>query len=579
MRSSNERRPQGSLPPVTPPISDSKPAQVIPEPASHPLHHTPHTASTAALAGAEAPATTKLLTAAVTPPTPIPQQGPADRIDVSVPAARRVRQARDHAWANEGFFRVAKAAENEHLQVNHVAFTSSTRTMPTDLVDPCKEDIDIKLDDLRKDSVRADGSLKLNDAVQNAVNNIEEAAVFMLAGGLWSRGGGEVKALFPYNIKQLLSDDDLTALTRASDIIYTNATRGSAAVLFAEKVNVPKGSTVKKVADGLVEQAQGEVKALLEKARSRPQAMNSIALRFKDMALSSRMAHRYMHFDILTSRKTHEPIRAYVEHFKQSYQTMQFDPDRATNDFIIQSLARYFEISDKEGETHLLGWQDPEYMPIDPQTGLAVVDEKVTPNGAGAGTTRVAYEDSGRLDMLRRKGVKHLIGGNVETPFDVVRVFAGHLLAVEKGADVSAVVVEQVDDYKGGNPKMKTDGSKQLYFYEKSAFDKTYWEEMEGNIELFNSNIHGFKVSVTPSDLMNFESKPEGDRLKQNALDMSLFNPTLGIQGEIGDDYLNFKSIDEFKVNGGVLLRKVRDRHQWQIDYIRQVENQVQAYI
>ena len=146
---------------------------------------------------------------------------------------------------------------------------------------------------------------------------------FTSGAGLWSRGGGQVKALVPFNLGELIPHK----VQRLSDLSDLVNAKSPADVLFQAKKDVPVGKTIEGVAQAVVTDARREIDEILIEARQSPNAMTPLAMKLAHAANMSRNAGTFVPFDVWTSEQTHQPIVAYLNRFKNEFASMRFHPD------------------------------------------------------------------------------------------------------------------------------------------------------------------------------------------------------------------------------------------------------------
>lgn len=373
---------------------------------------------------------------------------------------------------------------------------------------------------------------------------------FTSGAGLWSRGGGQVKALIPLNLAELLSKNEFGRLEKAGKVVAAKTPEAARLAAGAPKVK----------SDGqIAAEARAEIERLAGKARADRRAINVLDLKLANVALLSRESKSYVHMDIWTSSQTHGAIKEYLEDFKANYKNRIFHPNKRRNRDIIEALDQYFAASAKLGETHLFGYQVG--LPaLDAKTGKPVEDSARI--GEGAGMAKAYLDTSGRSRNLEARGVRHWVFQNIEVISDVGLEFGAYLASK---TPVSVVVVPTKSGYSGGNPYRVEQGGQVSYqLLEGSAVPASL---AQGNA-FFNTNTIYQRADLEPIKNIGYELKDNGRivRLKMNAGDVSLTNRTSLIGGRIGKEYENFKTYGEFGSNGAKLVKAVRSN--WSSSYI-----------
>ena len=390
----------------------------------------------------------------------------------------------------------------------------------------------------------------------SALKLLRETAYFTSAAGLWSRGGGQVKAIIPYNVAELLSPKSFHDLSHASDTVNASS---PADVLLIAKVNVPRKSSVESTAQQVVADAKGKIEATLGKCREDPRALNPLSLKFVNVALASGLAETFTPLDFWTSEQTHAAVRDALTRFKKDFGGMEFHPDPAIQARICQALTDYFAQAHALGETHLFGYQVG-FHALDPETGAPLRD---TPRiGKGAGEARASLDASGRSGVLRKMGKTHCLFDNIEVLTNLPGVLAGH---AQSGRSASFVVVPQQEGCAGGNPFLVVHpgGLVNFELHEQCALPPEF---ATGN-KFFNTNSMVWRFGTNPTPLSSgpmpqgFEVKGGGRphvRAKENAGDGLQDWSTAALLGRLGADYENFKTYPDYKRNGARLIATQR---------------------
>jgi hypothetical protein len=373
--------------------------------------------------------------------------------------------------------------------------------------------------------------------------------LFNSGAGLWTRGGGQAKALVPFNLAELLSIETQKRLSYLSDLF--NAKSPQEMLLMARR-DVPLGKTEEQVAAEVLESAKAEIESILKSARNDVRAMTPVAMELVQAATLSRVGGTYMPYDIWTSEGPHAPIAEYLEHFNAHYKEMQFHPDPEVQQQIVEALESYIAESARRGETHLFGYQVG-LSALHPETGAPIEGTPVI--GEGAGRAKAYLDESGRTAQLQADGKTLTSFENIEVLTDWMALLGAH---GRTGKEVSVVVVEQKPGYAGGNPFMveKADGSVNFELHEQSALPPEF---ADGN-HYFNSNTFVYSLATPASSNFGFESKVNGTqvRVKANAGDMTQERSTGGIGGRIGTEYQNFKTYPEYVKHGSAYVETFR---------------------
>jgi hypothetical protein len=376
----------------------------------------------------------------------------------------------------------------------------------------------------------------------------EESGLYYLTSGagLWSRGGGQVKALIPFNIKELLSAQDFQSLVTAGEI--ANASKPEDVLKLAGH-ELRAGGDPAKQAEAIVAERRLVLTHLIHQARSEPKAITPIDIKLVNVALQSEAAKTYIPFDIWTSGQTHEPIREYLSEFEKNYRAKVFHSNPMTDAKIKDALGKYFAESAKRGETHLFGYQVG-YHALDVITGKPVLNSPMI--GEGAGMAKAYLDQSGRTAELQKMGKSTWVFENIEVVTDLPLAMGAH---VRSGKAVSVILVPEKEGYKGGSPFLvNRNGKSNLELHEMSALPQEF---ANGN-QYFNSNTIFQGLSLSPPKNIGFEVKNFNGRkvarAKMNAGDITLEAPTAGIGGRIGVEYENFKNYGEFGQNGQTLI-------------------------
>jgi hypothetical protein len=453
----------------------------------------------------------------------------------------RALSSTDYA-TKAGHFKMAKSAErNDLLDQFEKQKKSNSFSVKLDPKKVRRVESDHLAADLGRLSKKELRLLRLSGE-----KNLSKLGYVTSGAGLWSRGGGAIKALVPYNIKTILGRD-FTRLKIAGDIV---AAKKEADILRIAGRTGVKEKDLSRVALEIRESAQQEIADLLNRSRYDLSAVNALDMKFVNMALNSRKIERgYVPFDIWTSEQTHAQIKKYITWLRGNLDNKKFHPDPKTNRKVQQALKDYFRRSDDLGETHLFGYQEG-FHAIDAVNGGYKSDGAAIGKGAGA---IVEYlQKSGRKSVLHDMGVRDIVFENIEVVSDLTPLYGAYKQVNRK---VGVVLVPQREGYAGGSPFMikKADGSWNLELKEMSVLDEQF---AEGN-KFFNSNTTFYSLDINAPKSTAFELKNQATeaRVKLNMGDVTFDNEAAGIGGRVGREnsmveYENFKNYGEYGENG-----------------------------
>lgn len=400
------------------------------------------------------------------------------------------------------------------------------------------------------DSLEADFS-KLSKASiesyrKSGINNFDELSYVTSGAGLWSRGGGAVKALVPYNIKDILKGQ-FKDLKLAGDIVA--AKKNSDILKLMGRSNVP-ADEVDKVAKQIKIEAQQKIQKFLKLSKYNTKSVNALDLKLVNVALYSQKTKRgYIPFDIWTSEQTHKDIADYLTWLEDHFREKTFHPDIEVNKDIQNALEEYFKKSSQHNENHLFGYQEG-FHAIDVANGRYKEDSASIGKGAGA---IVEYlKKSGREEKLRKMGIKDVVFENIEVVSDMAPIYGVFKDSKKK---VGVVLVPQKEGYSGGSPFLirKEIGEWNLELREMTVLDDQF---KEGN-QFFNSNTIFYSTDIKTPKSTAFELKNQNTeaRVKLNMGDVTFENESIGIGGRVGREnsmveYENFKNYGEYGTNG-----------------------------
>ncbi len=379
---------------------------------------------------------------------------------------------------------------------------------------------------------------------------------FTSGAGLWSRGGGTVKALLPLNLKELLTPAELGELTHAGDIV---AAKGPEEIFKIAGISGPADPAR---AEGISQKAVETIRHLTNRAMKDPRAVNVLDVKFANVALLSQQTGSYIHFDVWTSEQTHPAINEHMARIKSDYMKMRFHSDPKENARIQKAIGKYVEASERLNETHLFGYQEGIY-PLDPKTGRSLENHAAI--GEGAGMAKHYLDQSGRSAILADRGTRDWVFQNIEVTSDLALEYGAYR---QSGRNAAAVLVPTAPGYAGGSPYIirREDGSVSKQLIEGSAVSK---ELRDGN-PYFNSNTIYQSTSLKPPQNVGYETKDNGRivRLKMNAGDITLTEPSAMIGGRAKEEYENFKTYAEYSDNGEATLQAMRR------SWVRQMDSQ-----
>lgn len=484
----------------------------------------------------------------------LPVAPPVQRLRPA-PAFDPVAAAGVPAYASaQGQFEKASNAEAAQLQRAYQTSLSRGLTQP-----PAGEVSRVTADDLTVDLNTAD-SQTVQSLLSEGTQRLPSLYYFTSGAGLWSRGGGQIKALVPLNLSELLSTEELAQLNHASDLV--NA-KSPADVLFIAGRDVPPEGSVASVAGEVVDDAKRQIDAIIGKARGDARALPPLAMKLVNVALASKRGQTYVPFDVWTSEQTHQEIAGYLQSFKGGFERMSFSSNPREQAEIVQALREYFAAAHEHGDTHLFGKQKG-FHALDPQTGAPLPNTPAI--GEGAGRAKAYLDESGRTGELLAQGKTEWVFENIEVFSDLPLLSGAHHRG---GKDVSVVLVPQKDGYAGGSPFLitKPDGTVNLELHEQSALPPEYARDNA----FFNANTLFQPLDAAPPQGLGFEVKNNGTqvRAKQNAGDITHDLSTAGIGGRVPVEYENLKTYGEFVQNGVPLIETYRSLWQRELAAVK----------
>jgi hypothetical protein len=372
------------------------------------------------------------------------------------------------------------------------------------------------------------------------------------AAGNWRRGGRLVKLLFPFNAAQILSEEKWAM---ASALMEFLAADDKDRVALFQKAKAEKRSWVEGIDHvGSVDDFQIALEQLIEEAQNNPDAFSPREFKFAQIALESVRTGKYIHFDLLTSRSTHDVVRGGIRKFKESFRDWNFSSDPQENAEIHDALNRYFLASEALRETHLVGYQE-EVLPMSPKTKQYLTGEEA--NGIGAGTVWKTQTVTGRAQQLMARGVRYGVFQNVEVlSFDLRAEFAAYLAT---GKAVGVVLVPALPGDKGGAAYWirQADGNWEMQMVEECALPND--DYASGN-ETFNANTIFYPLGSQGPDTIDFERRPSrtGEPMlvaKVSAASVTFVQPWGAILGERGTSYQALKKAPDYHAHGGNIVK------------------------
>jgi hypothetical protein len=365
------------------------------------------------------------------------------------------------------------------------------------------------------------------------------------AAGNWRRGGRAVKAVVPLNFSESL---ETGAWKEARWLMeYLAANDQERAALFSQAVSeqatwIPKHGSARFEAV-----AQGKLSRLIEAAQRNDKALSPLELKFAQIAVESARTGKYIHFDLWTSRSTHEAVRKAIKDFRANYAMNTFVLDPEVNAQIHECIRNYFGASDALHETHVLGYQE-EISPIDSATQQYLIGEEK--NGIGAGMVWHVLNVTGRSAQLRARGVRHGLFQNIEVlSFDLWAQFGAYL---ETGKEIGVVLVPLEPGASGGAPYwVSRNGIESMQLVEDVALPPGF---KNGNF-FFNTNTLFYPLGINSPTDIDFEKKPASDGRPMLVAKMSAglvtANHSMGaIRGRNGFSYQDFKRAVDYEKKG-----------------------------
>lgn len=382
--------------------------------------------------------------------------------------------------------------------------------------------------------------------------HISQLAIITSGAGLWSRGGGQVKALVPYNLQESLPKETLIRLSALGEIVMAS----TALKVLELSAQTPRESESSEAAvQRIRKETQREIDSIMRVARASPQALNALDMKFVMAAMTTMKSKSYLVLDVWTSQQTHRQIADYIHWLRNNFSLKTFHTNQQVDASIKKALKHYFAESERLGETHLFGYQVG-IRAFRANAAGGELAEPVThsePIGEGAGMLKSYLDDSGRTAHLRSQGKTDFIFENIEVQNDWALIFGAHL---KTNKSTLIVLVPQQAGYAGGNGFVvtKNDGSQNIELHETAVMNS----ELRAGHSFFNSNTIVQSLVAPSPTALDFELKDNGSiyRAKVNAGDITKSTPTAAIGGRIGIEYENFKSMSEYVRNGSPLIHE-----------------------
>jgi hypothetical protein len=377
---------------------------------------------------------------------------------------------------------------------------------------------------------------------------------FTSGAGNWRRGGGLVKANLPLNLHEVLTPELWQEVVALSN--FVSASHSQRRDIYGQAFR-DRPSYLKYLHVQDIEPAEKRMREIILEAKSNTVAINPLEAKLAQVAVLSAVTRRYIHFDVWTSRATHQEIRAALIDFKANYHYKVFVDDRGLNSTIHDMIESYIAASELLNETHLFGYQ-VEVWPLHPDASNPQMLFDEAANGEGAGRAYTVINTTGRRDQLKARGVQHWMFQNIEVlSMDLLAQYGAFL---ELNKPVGVIVVPQKDDYTGGFPYVEElDGSSLIRLYEGIGVPEQLRVGNPG--DYFNTNTIFLSLDLNDVNSLDFEpNKPgrRGGRVTLAKISMALLTHT-NLTGLIGDDigngYQNFKYLTDYAKDGVATLQ------------------------
>jgi hypothetical protein len=463
--------------------------------------------------------------------------------------ARQLQEANPRyadAIRNEGLFIEATDAHKQHVLDAYKKWRQQRADgsgVLQDLLPVTAEDVLQPTEDSDFRAVLAEKNpFLITDKIREEINILRKhgyrngysgLATVVSHAGLWSRGGGDlVKALAIFNGVELFSEAE-----KASIIEYSR-------ILVQAKNGVHSEA---------IEDARHHVKRIFYHTLQDPRAIPSQLLTLIQMAVLSASSQSYIISDSWTGPHTHKAIANYLHGLNGRIDDLIIVKDPAANAAILAALKRYVAASIELGETHVFGLQVMVKLITESAERGSHWVESSPASGEGAGLFPAYYRASGRTKYLKDRGIKSLMFRNSEVIGPIQEEYTSFR---SSGRPMGYVVVEALPNDSGGNPNKRIlDGLKWPLFpmLEQSNVPVGF----NGGSQFFNTNTGYFNMDVLMNwDIRSVAFEPAGSnhRAKVNAMDPSLDQPSVLIQGQRPRSYTNIKEIEHLLMMGGTIV-------------------------
>jgi len=440
---------------------------------------------------------------------------------------------------HEGYYVDARPSDYEQYTKGHATFT-----VPPGIKGVTQEDMGVSL-------LKATPK-ELNAIVSDGFEHAGELHCVTSAAGAWTRGGGRIKALEPYNIRRFITPSEYDQMLFSNKV---TSAKDAQEVMDALGMKAPpKGRVLDEWKNEVIAKHRAIEGGIVRKAAENPEAINPLDVKFTLLALQSKKSGKYISFDVWLSEKTHSEVAGYIGWFKQNFRSKRFSPDPEIDRNIKAALSEYFAESTRRGETHVFGFQRG-FKGI--EVGTNRIMNETDSLGEGTGMLPFYMKESGRLDQLKSMGKKYLLFDNIEEVNDFSLVLGAHL---RNGTEISSVLVPTSPNYKGGAPyKIPMNGKESVALIEKDILSKEMQAQLPPDNNFFFSGSLVMSLETMPKKTVIMEPKSQNgvkfNRLKFMIQDATQTQRAGAIEGRIGFEYENFKYVQEFGENGERYLR------------------------
>jgi hypothetical protein len=254
---------------------------------------------------------------------------------------------------------------------------------------------------------------------------------FTSGAGNWRRGGGLVKANLPLNLHKVLTPELWQEVVALSN--FVSAGHSHRRDIYGQALrDRPSYRNYLHVQD--IEPAEKRMREIILEAKSNTVAINPLEAKLAQVAVLSAVTRRYIHFDVWTSRATHQEIQAALIDFKANYHYKVFVDDRGLNSTIHDMIERYIAASELLNETHLFGYQ-VEVWPLHPDASNPQMLFDEAANGEGAGRAYTVINKTGRQGPIKSRGVQHWMFQNIEVlSMDLLAQYGAFLELISRWA-------------------------------------------------------------------------------------------------------------------------------------------------